>query len=118
MAQGFLQKVIALFLFSALVTGRTAITPLASAMPAPHSAGCHGETMPQHSHPPLPADTRCCAAGHEVALASAVFSFHPAWILINSANFVDASWNLALSKNPRALDITSSSPPDLSPLRI
>jgi hypothetical protein len=112
------QKIVALFLLSGLMTALVAITPLASAMPAPHSAGCHGESIPHHTPVPSPADTRCCAAGHDVALVSAVFSSHPAWLWIRSENFVDTSRNLVLSQNPRAFDITSSSPPDLAPLRI
>jgi len=90
------------------------------AVPAHHSAGCHGQAPATRF--PAPTSYQCCASGHQAALPNASFA------LLSSISVVAQRCSLDGSGGPRlsfvswlhsaVLVVPFSSPPGAAPLRI
>jgi cation transporter-like permease len=109
----------ALLLFAlspALISARGVFPSLASATLTQHATGCHSGRLPDHA--PVQDNYRCCISGHDVALAPAVFSVNPSLAVVGASH---SGITLLVNDNSSASNLqilSSSSPPDLAPLRI
>jgi hypothetical protein len=114
---GLLRMVATLLLLTmtATVPGMGAM-PFAVA-PAEHASGCHSHRPANPSH--VPTGYQCCVNGHHVAVPSASFSLY---FVAAEVESLESGNNhrlaLPLGLNSAGFNLPSSSPPDLSPLRI